>query len=139
MLYRSKSIVLFMTMCVLGFMVIEPSLADTMDSAVKDAPKIEMDNGRIYYLVNSTVVERLQMPGVPVKFNVYDFDNGVLIHEFEDAQCNKVVTPFASLPQGRVDEVKEIGCNIFANEKRLVARRDSLDYFNLKFCQSGTP
>ncbi len=102
------------------------------------SPHIDLDNGRTYYLVGSVVIERIRVSQIPLRHNVFDFDNGVVIHNFDDKDaCQNSVTAFSSLPAGRSDDVKTIGCRIYAQEKRLAKRGDELDYFNTKFCQGA--
>lgn len=101
----------------------------------RNSPRLELENDRTYYLVGSTVIEEFREETLPFKYNVFDFDNGIIIHSFDDSiGCENIVTSFSSLPRGREDEVRNIGCRIFQSQKRLLERGDELDYFNRKFC-----
>jgi hypothetical protein len=129
-----------LTLLTLIFLPLQAQAAEPAFTApdvvfLESSPHIELKNGRVYYLVNSTVIERLRIQGQPVKYNIFDFDNGILIQNFDnDDNCGNIVTAFTALPAGRADEVRRIGCQIFADEKRLVKRGDELDYYNEKFC-----
>ena len=103
--------------------------------------KMDGDNGRDYYLVNSVVIEAIEAPGLPFKYNLFDFDNGILVSVFqvEGGGCKNYVTPMSQLPEGRASEVQAIGCKIFDQEKRLIQRDDELDYYRRKFCSGNTP
>ena len=109
------------------------------ESAINiNTPKLKMDGGQTYYLVSGVVIEKTDAPGLPFKYNIFDFDNGLAIHIFAgNASCQNIVTPFSDLPQTRANEVKSIGCQIYNNEKRLIDHNDELDAFNRKYCAQG--
>ncbi|MCB9983090.1 MAG: hypothetical protein H6861_05375 [Rhodospirillales bacterium] len=101
---------------------------------------VTFHNGKTYIFSKGRLIEEIGEDDFVSQRNIYDFDNGVIIHQFnkeegKEESCPSLVTPFPSISPTALEEKISLSCFIVGDWFSLVHRGDTRNIFYHNYCE----